>query len=85
MTTCPDCGKAFADNGLHLCAAGNWYTGDAPAMELEIRSGNVSLPGESFGPPTLTSPAMFAPDPKLEIRGNATGGLEISQLAPSPA
>jgi hypothetical protein len=35
-TTCPNCGKEFADDG-YLCIIVNRYTGNVPAIKLEIR------------------------------------------------
>ena len=34
-TTCPDCGKEFADNGLHLCSTGLAWLGDADAIKFQ--------------------------------------------------
>ena len=36
-TACPNCGKTFADNMLHLCLAGTHRNMGSPATKLEIR------------------------------------------------
>jgi hypothetical protein len=54
MATCPDCGKQFPDDGLHLCAAGNRHTGTAPATKLEIRGPDPNDDADATGGLTFT-------------------------------
>jgi hypothetical protein len=62
-TTCPDCGKQFADDVLHPCRAGNIWLGNAPAETLEVRAPVPNDTADATGGLTFTQGLHLPPPP----------------------
>jgi len=91
MTTCPDCGKGIAGNGVHICKSGRFWLGDSPIVlemndslhsdgrvpETKLNFSNCGCDGVHMTPAESLVILCTTPPPAIEVGTTVPGKLVI--------